>query len=310
MAIDIFYFLVFPGLLFAGITGGFISWFDRKITARVQFRKGPPVLQPFYDFFKLLLVKETILPKYGSPLLFLLAPIFGVFGAVMAGVFILLPLFNITTGFRGDLLVIFYLLTIPSFSYIIGALASGNPLAAVGGSREMKLILSYELTFLLVIAGIIMKCGQQFNLYAIIQAQHSGSPFIASISGVLLFLAGIFCIQAKLALVPFDMPEAETEITEGIFIEYSGMSYAMIKLTKYIMLFILPAFLVALFMNGFRLEGIYILWAVLKILAVVLIITLIRNTNPRIKIRQAVSFFFIWMNIVAIAAIVLIVFGY
>jgi len=310
MAINIFYFLVFPGLLFASVTGAFLSWFDRKITARVQFRKGPPVLQPFYDFFKLLLVKETILPKYGSPLLFLLAPIFAVFGASMAGVFILLPLFNITTGFRGDLLVIFYLLTIPSFSYIIGALASGNPLAAVGASREMKLILSYELTFLLVIAGVIMKCGQQFNLYSIIQVQQTGSPFIASVSGVLLFIAGIFCIQAKLALVPFDMPEAETEITEGIFIEYSGTAYAMIKLTKYIMFFVLPALLIALLMNGFRLQGIHILWAILKVLAVVLIITLIRNTNPRIKIRQAVSFFFIWMNIIALAAIVMIAFGY
>jgi NADH-quinone oxidoreductase subunit H len=310
MAINLFYFLVFPGLLFAAVIGAFLSWFDRKITARVQFRNGPPVLQPFYDFFKLLLVKETILPKYGSPLIFLLAPIFAVFGATMAGVFILLPLLNITTGFRGDLLVIFYLLTIPSFSYIIGALASGNPLAAVGGSREMKLILSYELTFLLLIAGIIMKCGQHFDLYSIIQTQQAGSPFIGSISGVLLFIVGIFCIQAKLALVPFDMPEAEAEITEGIFIEYSGAAYALIKLTKYIMFFILPAFLVAILMNGFRLEGINILWAILKILAVVLIVTLIRNTNPRIKIKQAISFFMIWMNLIAVIALVLIVFGY
>jgi NADH-quinone oxidoreductase subunit H len=310
MAINIFYFLVFPGLLFASIIGAFLSWFDRKITARVQFRQGPPVLQPFYDFFKLLLVKETILPKYGSPLIFLLAPVFAVFGASMAGVFILLPLLNITSGFRGDLLVIFYLLTIPSFSYIIGALASGNPLAAVGGSREMKLILSYELTFLLVIAGIIMKSGQQFDLYSIIQAQQEESPFIGSISGILLFIAGIFCVQAKLSMVPFDMPEAEAEITEGIFIEYSGAAYALIKLTKYIMLFILPAFLIALLMNGFRLEGIHILWAVLKVLAVVLLLTLIRNTNPRVKIKQAVSFFFIWMNLIAIIALGLIAFGY
>ena len=310
MAVNLFYFLVFPGLLFSAVTGAFLSWFDRKITARVQFRNGPPILQPFYDFFKLLLVKETILPKFGSPVLFLLAPVFAVFGASMAGVFILLPLLNITTGFRGDLIVIFYLLTIPSFSYIIGALASGNPLAAVGGSREMKLILSYELTFLLVISGIIMKCGQQFNLYSIIHAQQAGSPFIGSISGVLLFIAGIFCIQAKLALVPFDMPEAEAEITEGIFIEYSGAAYAMIKLAKYIMFFILPSFLVALLMIGFRLQGIGILWAVVKVLAVVLILTLVRNTNPRVKIKQAVSFFFIWMNLVAIVALVLISFGY
>ena len=95
MAAYLFYFLVFPGLLFAGITGGFLSWFDRKVTARVQFRKGPPLLQPFYDFFKLLLVKETILPKHGSPGIFLLAPLFSVFGATLAAVFILLPLFNI-----------------------------------------------------------------------------------------------------------------------------------------------------------------------------------------------------------------------
>lgn len=310
MAVNIFYFLVFPGLLFTAVVGAFLSWFDRKITARVQFRKGPPLLQPFYDFFKLLLVKETILPKQGSPMIFLLAPIFAVFGAVMAGVFILLPLFNITTGFRGDILVIFYLLTIPSFSYIIGALASGNPLAAVGGSREMKLIMSYEMTFLLVLAGIIMKSGQKFDLYSIIQTQQAGAPFIGSISGAILFVVGIFCIQAKLALVPFDMPEAEAEITEGIFIEYSGPAYAMIKLTKYIMFFILPAFLIALLMNGFRLDGIHILWAVLKVLAVVLVITLIRNTNPRIKIKQAISFFFIWMNMLAVIALVLIAFGY
>ncbi len=179
----------------------------------------------------------------------------------MAGVFILLPLFNITTGFRGDLIVIFYLLTIPSFSYIIGALASGNPLAAVGGSREMKLILSYELTFLLFVAGIIMKAGQQFDLNGIIHTQQAMSPFIGSISGVILFIVGIFCIQAKLAFVPFDIPEAEAEITEGIFIEYSGAAYALIKLTKYIMLFVLPSLLVALLLGGFRLEGINVLWS-------------------------------------------------
>jgi len=310
MAVNLFYFLVFPGLLFVATAGALLSWFDRKISARVQFRKGPPVLQPFYDFFKLLLVKETILPKRGSPLIFLLAPVFSVFGAVMAGVFILLPLFNITSGFRGDLLVIFYLLTIPSFSYIIGSLASGNPLAAVGGSREMKLILSYELTFLLFIAGIIMKCGQQFDLSSIIQTQQGGAPFIGSVSGVLLFIVGIFCVQAKLALVPFDIPEAEAEITEGIFIEYSGSSYAMIKLTKYIMLFILPSLLVGLLMGGFRLDGINILWSILKVLGIVLLLTLIRNTNPRIRIRQAVNFFMIWMNLLAVIALVLIVFGY
>jgi NADH-quinone oxidoreductase subunit H len=310
MVTDLFYFLVFPGLLFLAVTGAFLSWFDRKMSARVQFRKGPPMLQPFYDFFKLLLVKETILPKRGSQVIFLIAPIFAVFGATMAGVFIMLPLFGITTGFRGDIIVIFYLLTIPSLSYIIGAIASGNPLAAVGGSREMKLILSYELTFILIIAAVVMKSGQNIDLYTIINSQQTGTANIGSISGILLFVAMIFCIQAKLALVPFDMPEAEAEITEGIFIEYSGVPYAFIKLAKYIMLLILPALVIALLMKGFRLEGAGIVWAIVKVFGMVLIITLIRNTNPRIKIRQAMSFFLVWMNLLVIAAIILIFFGY
>ena len=76
------------------------------------------------------------------------------------------------------------------------------------------------------------------------------------------------------------------------------------------MLFILPAFLTALLLNGFVLKGIGILWAVVKILGIVLLLTLIRNTNPRLKIKQAVSFFLVWMNLLAILAIVLAYFGY
>jgi NADH-quinone oxidoreductase subunit H len=104
------------------------------------------------------------------------------------------------------------------------------------------------------------------------------------------------------------MPEAEAELASGIYIEYSGPPYAMIKLAKYIMLFILPAFLIALLMNGMN-PGINILWAVLKILGVVLLLVLIKNTNPRVKIKQASSFFFIWMNLIVVVAIVLIAFG-
>jgi NADH-quinone oxidoreductase subunit H len=307
---DLFYYLIYPGFLFVAVVGGFLSFFDRKITAWVQFRKGPPVLQPFYDFFKLLLVKETIVPAKGSKITFLLAPVFSLFGAIVSSVLIFMPLLGIKTGFAGDVIVIFYLLTIPSLAYIIGALASGNPLASIGASREMKLILSYELSFLLVLIAIIIKGGMSISLYDIINAQNTGNAFIGSISGVILFIVAIFCLQAKLGLVPFDMAEAETEINHGSFIEYSGTPYALIKLTKYIMLFALPAFVIALFMKGFNLAGIGILWTILKVLAVVLILTLIRNTNPRVRIGQAMRFFFIWMNLLAIIAIILIFLGY
>jgi NADH-quinone oxidoreductase subunit H len=306
---DLLYYLIFPGFVFIAVAGGLLAGLDRKITAWVQFRKGPPLIQPFYDFFKLLLVKETILPAQGSVITFLAAPVFAITGAALSGIMILLPAFHYSSGFSGDLFVIFYLLAVPSFTYILGALAAGNPLASIGASREMKLIISYELTFILVLAAIIMKAGMTIRLVDILQVQVTEGPFIGSISGVLLFIVLIFCIQAKLGLVPFDMAEAETEINHGAFIEYSGSAYALIKLAKYMMMFILPAFLCVVLLGGLPVGGIHILWTVLKLLGIVLLITLIRNTNPRIRIDQAMRFFLIWMNLLVVVAIGLIFFG-
>ncbi len=308
MGKEIFYFLIFPGLLFSGIVGGFLSWFDRKITARVQFRQGPPLLQPLYDFVKLL-AKETLIPKSGSRFTFLITPILALFGAVISAVFILLPLFGMKTGFVGDLIVIIYLLNIPSLSYMIGAFASGNPLAAIGASREMKLILSYEVPFLLVLISIILKSGMSIKLSEIIAFQTVNGAFIGSISGVLGFIVALMCIQAKLAFVPFDMPEAEGEICDGITIEFSGTTYALVNLTKYIMIFVLPALVVGIFFAGMNFVGINILWSILKIVLVVLLVTLVRNTSPRVRIDQAMRFFWIWMNLFAVVSIILAIFG-
>ncbi|MBN1791041.1 MAG: NADH-quinone oxidoreductase subunit H [Bacteroidales bacterium] len=305
MAKDLLYYLIFPGFLFTALVGAIFSWIDRKVTAWVQFRKGPPFLQPFYDFFKLLLVKETILPARGSKMTFLFAPLLGLTGAALASMLILLPAIGTKPGFNGDIIVIFYILTIPSLTYIIGALAAGNPLASVGASREMKLIISYELTFLLILAAIIMKAGMTITIHEILAVQTDEGAFIGSISGILLFIAFVFCIQAKLGLVPFDMAEAETEINHGSFIEYSGQAYALIRLTRYMMLFILPAFLCTVLLGGLRTDGIHLLWTVLKTLGILLVLTLIRNTNPRVRIDQAMRFFFIWMNLLVIAAIIL-----
>lgn len=308
MGIEIFYFLIFPGLLFSGIAGGLISWVDRKITARVQFRKGPPLLQPLYDFIKLL-AKETIVPLKGSVATYILAPVFALFGATISAVFILLPVFGLESGFNGDLIVILYLLNIPSLTYIIGALASGNPLAAVGASREMKLILSYEMPFVLVLISVIIKSGMTIRFADLIAYQSTHGSLIGSLSGIIGFITLLMCLQAKLGLVPFDMAEGEGEICDGIIIEFSGSILAIFKLTKYVMFIALPAFVCGLFFSGLPLSGIDVLWSILKLLVIVLLVTLIRNTNPRVRIEQAMKFFWLWMNLFAILSILLALLG-
>ncbi|MBE0653329.1 MAG: NADH-quinone oxidoreductase subunit H, partial [Bacteroidales bacterium] len=174
------------------------------------------------------------------------------------------------------------------------------PVSFLGASREIKLVLSYELTFLLVVAGIILKSNFSLEIDNIMLLQRSEGALIGSLSGVLLFIASVFCIQAKMGMVPFDQGEAETEIAEGTFIEFSGTTYALVKLTKYILHFILPVFIAEMFLGGLEFRGFHILWSILKILLVVLLMTLIRNTNPRLKISQAMRFFLIGMNLLVI----------
>jgi len=83
MVKDLLYYLIFPGFIFMAVAGGLLAGLDRKLTAWLQFRKGPPLIQPFYDFLKLLLVKETILPARGSIVTFLAAPVFAITGAAL-----------------------------------------------------------------------------------------------------------------------------------------------------------------------------------------------------------------------------------
>ncbi len=298
----IFAFLIFPGFLFTVIVGLFSTWVDRKVTARVQWRVGPPLMQPLYDFVKLL-GKETLIPAGGSRAVFLSAPIVGLVAVILVST--ILWLANLWgTAFVGDLIVVVYLLVIPSLAIMIGGLASGNPLATTGASREMKLILAYELPFLICMATVILKSGMSIKLVEIAK-----TPIIGSISGVLVALIALLCIQAKLGFVPFDVAEAETEIMSGPYIEYSGVPLAVFKLTQATMLFTLPIFLITAFLGGLNFSGWGILWTVLKYLAILVLIVVIKNTNPRVRIDQAVKFFWYYLAPVAAAAFVLAVFG-
>jgi NADH-quinone oxidoreductase subunit H len=304
----LFYFLVFPGLLFTAACGLIASWVDRKVTARVQWRVGPPWYQPLIDIVKLL-GKETLVPKGSSKLTFLLAPLVGLAGITLVSSILWLSILYPGQGFVGDLIVVVYLLAIPSIALIIGGFASRNPYASLGASREMKLILSYELPFILAILVPIIKAGGAIRLGEFLAYQGANGLIAGSASGTIALIVVILAVQAKLALVPFDIPDAETEIMGGIIVEYSGASLAAIKLTKAMMLFTLPVFAVVLFLGGISTEGIHLLWGILKCVGLIALVTLIRNTNPRVRIDQAVRFFWGPVTILAIIAVALALMG-
>ena len=144
-------FLIFPGFLFSSFIGLMVGWVDRKVTARVQWRVGPPWYQNFIDVVKLLFYKETLIPEGVSPALFLGMPLVALASATLVSTMILVVNFSPSQGFLGDLLVMVYLLIMPPVALILGGFASRNSLASLGASREMKLMLSYELPFILAL---------------------------------------------------------------------------------------------------------------------------------------------------------------
>ena len=145
----LFNFIIYGFFVTAAI-GLFASWLDRKITARLQYRVGPPLMQPLIDIVKLL-GKETLIPVGVSKALFLGAPLAGLASVMIVSTLLWVNNFNTRETFVGDLIVVLYLLSVPSISMMIGGFASRTPLASLGSSSEMKLILSYELPFLLVV---------------------------------------------------------------------------------------------------------------------------------------------------------------
>jgi NADH-quinone oxidoreductase subunit H len=201
------------------------------------------------------------------------------------------------TTFVGDLIVLLYLLAMPALAVILGAFASRNPLASLGGSREMKLMLAYELPFVLAVLVPVI------HVHSIRLGDILAFPATALPSGMIALVVAAVCMQAKLTLVPFDLPEAEAELSGGAYIEYSGPPLAMFKLTRAMMLFTVPVFLVAVFAGGWivnggwaaRLSGLA-LWLFLVAATIVL-----RNTTPRVRTDQAVRFF--WGPLTAVALV-------
>ena len=301
----VLFFVISGGTAVAGLLA---TWIDRKVTARVQYRVGPPWFQPFADVVKLL-GKETIVPRAASKAAFLISPLIGLAGVCLVSVIIWTAIFSpASKGFTGDLIVVIYLLILPALAMIFGGLASANPLASVGASREMKLALAYELPFILMIVVVLIKSGGILSLGGLITAQQTGGVYVASISGILALVVAVLCTQAKLGQVPFDAAEAETELTGGIMIEYSGTPLAVFKLTRAMLYLTVPMFVVVLLWGGIG-SGWGIVTGILKYVVLLVLVVLIRNTNPRLRIEHAVKFFWGHVTVLAIVAVALAVMG-
>lgn len=277
------------------------KWIDRKVTAWVQWRKGPPWYQPFADALKLL-GKETIVPESARMTGFLFSPLLGFAAVSVAATILWVTNFNPESGFVGDTIVVFYLLTIPSLALILGGSASGNPLAAVGAAREMKLIIAYELPLLIAVLAAIFGSSQSFQLGSLIT---DTSGILPTIGCVLGFIIVLFCIQAKLGLVPFDIAEAGCEIASGPYIEYSGAALAILYLTKAMLLAVMPIFAITVFWGGFSFSSLPVAASSLgKYVLILVVLILVRNTNPRLRIDHALRFFWYVLTPLALLALV------
>lgn len=299
---NVFLILIFPGFLFTVVLGLVACWIVRKVSALVQWRVGPPLFQPFYDIMKLM-GKEILIPQDAQRTVFLVAPLVGLAGVLLLSTM----LWRITithTAFVGDIIVAIYLMVLPSLALILGSSASASPHAAIGTSREMKLVMGYELPLVLAFIVVIIKTGGELNLAAI--AEHTPA---LSISGMLAFLAALLCVQAKLGFVPFDIAESETEVASGIIIEYSGALLAVWKVMQAMMLVALPLFLVMVFLGGFGTTGWPLVWGIGKYVLILVLLILIKNTNPRLRIDQAMKFFWFYCGIALAVAIILALVG-
>jgi NADH-quinone oxidoreductase subunit H len=291
------YLLVYPGLVFLFVYGTFSEWYDRKVYARLQNRMGPThtgrfgLLQPVADFFKLM-AKEDVVPEAADRGFFNALPAFGL--AVVATAALLLPVWNFDlakpgwTSFSGDIVVMLYLLSLPTLILFLAAWSSTNLFSTIGGARVLTMLFGYEVPLFLAVLSPAVLAGS-WRL-AEIAVFYQRRPLLLLVN-VLGFLIAVVAVQAKLERTPFDIPDAETEIVGGTFTEYSGKKLAVFRLTTDIEMVVASGLLATVFLGGFpggALLG--FVSFVVKTLFVIFLLSLIRALTSRIRIDQVVSF--------------------
>lgn len=288
MGLALFTILIFPGFLFVSVFGLMAEFFDRRIYARLQNRVGPPWFQTFADFIKLL-GKEDIVPCAANVNMFDFAPLFALTSAVT--VFLYIPLWKapVTFSFNGDIVMMLYLLTIPTLAFFIGGWYSRSLYARLGSVRCVTQLFAYEVPlFMSILSSALLADTWELKEVAAFYLKHP----LYSLFNLIGFFVSLIALLGKLEKVPFDIPEAETEIVAGTFTEYSGRRLAILKLTINVEMVVGAALLVAVFFP-FALYfqsvlGFFV--AVLEILGVIALLALLRTIVARLRIDQMIDF--------------------
>jgi len=289
-------------LLLAPLAQGLL----RKITARIQSRQGPPLLQPYFDLLKLL-GKEDI--EAGE------VPGMQRFAAYLSLAAILTVACLVPMGFTdpmnaaGDVILLIYLLTLCGICTLLAGLASGSTYSLLGISREMMSMIALEplLAVALVVGAVHLG---SLRLAAVL----NGSVYAADSfpwSGLIMLAVMLGSFQAFVQCSPFDIAEAETELMEGPLLEYSGPKLALFKYAQMARLVVYGALFVTLFVPwGSRLLfpfGWLLFWA--KVFVLVLLVTVVAATHARYRIDQAIRYFGTLLG-VGLVALVLASYGH
>jgi formate hydrogenlyase subunit 4 len=274
----------------------------RKITAKVQSRMGPPVIQPYYDIIKLL-GKENLTAGNWA---FTLAPMIS-FASVLS-VICFIP-FGYKANFLtqyADVITVIYLLVLGGVSILIGALASRNTFAMMGASREMVTMIMVEPVLAMTFFVGAMKAkslGIDATVFSVLNSGYSWAVGLM----LVLYLAAL---QAFVGKQPFDIAEAEQELLEGPYLEYSGPNYALFKYAMMMKQMFYAALFVMVFIPFFY-TGVYGLDIIIQLAEISLVyvfIALIGSTNPRLRIDQAVRYYSV-LVVLALCAVGLSVYG-
>ncbi len=304
------------------IVGLFLSGIDRRIVARMQARIGPPLRQPFTDVRKLL-TKQSIVPANAIPWLFNLMPVFALASSI--AVLMYLPFGSLAPilGESGDMILVLYLLIVPSLALVIGGFASGSPYATVGAQREMVSMIAYELPLamsVIIIAWRLMAANvaEPFSFITLMETSVWDVVGPLGIIGLLLLLFLFMWITpGELSKVPFDSPEAETELAGGILVEYSGRNLGLFSLSQAVktvaiisfgVILLLPWNLSPVFgMTGVAAALTDLVFFFVKVIVVsILSLTVIRTMMARLRITQVVKMYWFVFGGIGIAAIILL----